>query len=117
MRPKLALIAAGLAIVGLVGCTSVPPVGEIPAEIANAKTAADHQRIAAYFAQKAASYDAEAAQHEEMARSYVGGPRREQHMPAMAVHCRSLRDQFVVAAREARALEQAHRQLATGAAE
>ena len=110
MRIALAPILAGIAFLTLAACTSVPPVSEIPANIANATTAVDHQRIAAYFAQKAASYDAEAAWHEKMALSYAGRPKGD--LAAMAAHCRSLREQFVNAAKDARTLEQAHRQLA-----
>ncbi|MBT9522305.1 MAG: hypothetical protein IV101_15635, partial [Dechloromonas sp.] len=66
--------------------------------------------IAAYFAEKAASYDAEAAWHEKMALSYAGRPKGD--LAAMMAHCRSLKEQFTNAARDARTLEQAHRQLA-----
>lgn len=111
MRTKSILVS--LALITLAACTSVPPVSEIPANIANATTAADHQRIADYFAQKAASYDAEAAWHEKMALSYTARPKGD--LAAMISHCRSLRDQFASAAKEARALEQAHRQLASSA--
>ncbi len=110
MRAKFTRVLASLALVTLAACTSVPPVSEIPASIANATTPADHQRIADYFAGKAASYDAEAAWHEKMALSYTGRPKGD--LPAMISHCRTLRDQFANAAKEARALEQAHRQLA-----
>ena len=41
MRIALAPILAGIAILTLTACTSVPSVGEIPASIANATTAAD----------------------------------------------------------------------------
>lgn len=122
MKLKTILLAS-LALITLVACTSVPPVSEIPESIANATTAADHQRIADHFAQKAASYDAEAAWHEraalsysrEVAPSYFG---RSKHDPsAMISHCRKLREQFVNSAIDARALEQAHRQLAAGVGE
>jgi len=112
MRTKIPFVLASLALLTLVACTSIPPVSEIPASIANATTAADHQRIADYFAQKAASYDAEAALHEKMALSY-GSTRPRADPAAMMSHCRSMRDQFASAAKEARALEQAHRQLSS----
>ena len=113
MRIALAPILAGIAFLTLTACTSVPSVGEIPASIANATTAAEHQRIAAYFAEKAASYDAEAAWHEKMAFSYAARPKGD--LAAMQSHCRSLKEQFDNAARDARTLEQAHRQLAGSA--
>ena len=58
MRISLAPVLSGIALLILAACTSVPSVSEIPEAIANATTAADHQRIADHFAQKAASYDA-----------------------------------------------------------
>jgi len=111
MHTKFASIVASLALITLAACTSVPPVSEMPASIANATTAADHQKIADYFAQKAVSYDAEAAWHGKMALAYAGRPKGD--LPAMQSHCRSLQEQFANAAKEARALEQAHRQLAS----
>lgn len=111
MRIALAPVLAGIALITLAACTSIPPISEIPESIANARTAADHQRIADYFAQKAASYDAESAWHGKMAFTYAGRPRTD--LAAMMSHCRALQEQFANAAKEARALEQAHRQLAS----
>ncbi len=122
MKLKIIFLAS-LALVTLAACTAIPPTSEIPASIANATTAADHQRIANHFAQKAASYDAEAAWHEraalayssEVPLSYSGRSKRDPS--AMILHCRKLREQFVNSAIDARALEQAHRQLAAGVGE
>lgn len=111
MRTKFLFVS--LVLTTLSACTSVPPASEIPASIANASTAADHQRIADYFARKAAAYDAEAAWHEKMARTYAGRPRSD--YASMASHCHSLRDKFSSAAKEARELEQGHRQMASSA--
>ncbi|MBI5920674.1 MAG: hypothetical protein HY847_03385 [Betaproteobacteria bacterium] len=96
-----------LAVLILAACSSAPLVSEIPESIANAKTAADHERIADYFAQKAASYEAEALLHEKMPQSYQGHPRYD--FGAMNSHCRELQKQLNAAAREAKALEQVHR--------
>lgn len=106
-------LVAGLVLLALSACTSVPPAAQIPESITTARTASDHQRIADYFARKAASYEAEAVLHEKMGRSYGGRPRGD---PATwAAHCRSLQQRFAAAAQDARALEQAHRQLAAAA--
>ncbi len=110
MRTKFVLGLAGLALLALAACTSVPPVADIPEAVARATTAADHQRIADYFAQKAAGYDAEARLHEKMPQSYLGRPKYD--FAAMNAHCLELQNQFKGAAREARALEKAHRDLA-----
>lgn len=104
-------ILVGIILAGLVGCTSVgPPAHDIPAAIANASGPADHQKIADYFERQALSYDAEAAQHDSLARSYINRTRGDS--ASMASHCRALRDQFVAAAKEARALAREHRQVA-----
>jgi hypothetical protein len=109
MRIELAF--AGMLLIGLVGCTTVgPTANDIPASIATATTPGDHLKIADYFTQKAVDYDAEAARHELMARSYYGRPKGESG--SMTSHCRTLRDQFASAAKEARAISQEHRQVA-----
>lgn len=110
MRKYLALGMIGISLLTLGACTTVPPVSDIPAAIANASTPADHQKIAEYFAGKAASYDAEVAFHEKMGRSYVGRTRSDPS--SWIAHCNNLKQKFAEAAEEARALERAHRQLA-----
>lgn len=110
MKSRLGVLVVTLIFVTLAACSSVPSANDIPASIANASTPADHQRIADYFAQKAASYESEAALHEKMATAYAGRPKFDR--PAIAAHCRSLRDQFANAAKEAHQLADAHRQLA-----
>jgi hypothetical protein len=114
MRAKILTIMTSLAVAALVaGCASVPTADQIPANITNARTAADHQRIADFFAQKAASYDAEADSHKKMGRSYTARPKGEPS--SMIAHCQRLQEQFIAAAGEARELEKAHRQLANTA--
>lgn len=109
MRAGLAVLASFVLVIAS-ACSSVPPASEIPASIASASTAADHLRIADYFAVKARGYEAEAKFHETMPRSYIGHPRYD--FAGMTAHCRELQKQLGAAAREARALEQAHRELA-----
>ena len=110
LKRNIAILIAG-GLLTLAACTSIPPISELPENIANATTAADHQRIADYYAKKAASYDAEAAWHEKMAYTYAGRPRGD--LSAMMSHCRALKEDFINAAKEVRALEEAHRQLAS----
>lgn len=108
-------VLVALLLAGLAGCTTVGPSVDMPATIVNASTAADHQKIAEYFEQKARSYDAEAAQHDLLARAYINRTRGD---PAsMTSHCRALRDQFAAAAKEARALAVEHRQVAAKGAQ
>lgn len=110
MGTKFWLAAVSLFV--LVGCTTVgPALNEIPPSIANASTPAEHEKIAAFYELKAQSYDTEAAWHERMAMSYSGRPKSD--MGAMSAHCRTLRDQFVGAAKTARMLAQEHRAMGT----
>lgn len=111
---KIAHAINAVVLIALAGCTSVPPAGLVPETISRAETSAEHLQIADYYSRKAASYDAEAAWHEKMAHSYLGRPKGDP--AAMAAHCRSLSLQFTNSAREARALEDAHRQLARSVA-
>lgn len=115
MRTKLSSSLAGLGLLALAACTAVPPpVSEMPDSIANAMTTAEHQGAADFFARKAASYEAEAVWHEKMSRAYATRPKGD--AAAMASHCRSIQAYFNGAAKDARALEQAHRQLAASTA-
>lgn len=108
------LFLGSLVLIGLTACTSVPPVGDMPASIANATSASDHQRIADFFTEKAAKYDAEAVWHGKAANVYYAS-RPKGDPIAMRAHCLSLQEQFTNAAKEARALADAHHQLAVGA--
>lgn len=108
MRTRTSLIS--LVLLALVGCSSVPPVGESPADVATASTPSEHRRIADFFSRKAINYDAEAALHERMAISYATRPKGD--VQAMVAHCRSLRDHLLAAAKDARDLEREHRLLA-----
>jgi len=111
MKARFGVLIIALALVTVAACSSVPSANDIPASIANASTPADHQRIADFFTQKAANYEIEAAWHEKMALSYTNRPKGD--LPSMIAHCRTLRDQFANAAKEARLLADAHRQLAS----
>lgn len=87
---------AAMLLVALAGCAAVPsPASDIPAAIGNASGPADHQRIADYFEGKARAYDAEAAQHDLIARTNMNRTRGD--FASMLSHCRALRDQFVAA--------------------
>lgn len=92
----------------LAACTMIP-APDFPDAVASASTAADHRRIADFYGQKASSYEAEAAEHEKNANSYGGYPRGP---VSFVSHCHSLQEGFAAAAKEARSLEKAHRQLA-----
>lgn len=112
MRPIK--LATGFLVVGLLaGCTTVGPVDDVPAAVASAKTAEDHQRLAAYFENKAKRYTTEAAEHASLARGYERGfGGRADKGASAAAHCRGLEREFQAAAADARALAQLHREFA-----
>jgi len=111
MKRSLGTTLAGVALILTLGaCSSTPPVAEMPEFISSASTASDHQRIADYFAKKAAGYEAEAKQHEKMVTAYSGRPKGD--VGVWASHCGALKVKLKEAAQEARALEKGHRDLA-----
>ena len=84
--------------------------------VATAQTAADHVRLQKHFLAVAAKYDAEAAEHTDLAQSY-----RKPHVgrllpgsyPKKAEHCDRLTQTLREAAKEARALAAEHEQMVT----
>ena len=111
-------IAGSMLLLGLLaGCTTVKPEADLPDALASARSPVEHAQAAEHFAKKAKRYEADADFHARLGRSYVGGGRAgPEKQAAMASHCRALETQLREAAREARELEKAHRELAeTGA--
>lgn len=68
-------IIAVLGLVALLGMGSLPARAEdmdMTAKISAAKTAADHEAIAADYAKQAASLKEDAERHDKMAKGYMG---------------------------------------------
>jgi hypothetical protein len=111
------IMFVGVLTLGLLaGCTTTPTLNDVPATLSVAKTPTDHQRLAAFFEDKAKRYEAEAAQHDRWADQYQAGAGtggRADRGFAMAAHCRQLRDQFLQAAEQSRMLARAHVDIAT----
>jgi hypothetical protein len=85
---------------------------ELGRMIASAKTAADHEAIAAVYERMAAAAKAESEMHEKMGGEYKkvgGGLIEKQHLDE---HCRSLAELYAKIARENEALAKAHREMA-----
>ncbi len=108
--------AIGLAL----GAEPVSPMSkaEVKELISKSSTAEDHHRIAAYFKQKADVMDAEAAEHEDLAREYSNGrPTAGQIKHPMssktAAHCRYFAQAARKAATEDRALAAAKKRWRT----
>ena len=113
-------IAAVTALVGVLALPSVPVGAEedfdLDKAIAAAKTAADHEAIAAHYDEEAIAAAEKAAKHRKMAASYKkkGGPEIAKWQ--LDLHCERLAESFEKAAAESAALALMHRQLAKGPA-
>ena len=105
------------------GAVLLLPASRLPAEeqmdmekmISSAKTAADHEALAAEYESEAAAAKAKAAEHREMAESYkkLGGAAiGKLHLDE---HCERLAKSYEKAAMEYEALAKAHREMAKAA--
>jgi len=83
---------------------------------ANAKTAADHTKLAKHYEAKAAEYEASAKEHEELAKEYdthpTGHDQKHPMMALTAAHCRTFAESNRKAAAEAREIGKAHEAMA-----
>ncbi len=97
---------------------TLPAVADVTeAQIAAAKTPADHEAIAKSYDADAAAAQAEASKHEAMARAYgtAGGPKKT-GPNSMVRHCERLVKSYTDAAADYRALAAEHRSMAQDAA-
>jgi hypothetical protein len=89
---------------------------ELKKLVATASTPQDHERIAKHFDAKAAQYEADAKDHEELAAEYATSPNgHEQKHPMSgltAEHCRYFAKEARRAAEEARKVAADHRAMA-----
>ena len=89
---------------------------ELKSQIAGAKTAQDHERIAKHFDALADQLEAEATEHKELAAQYKANPTMQEMKHPMsgqtAGHCQYFADELFKAARSARQLAADHRELA-----
>lgn len=113
---SVALLAAILAVGALApAALSAGEDADLETRISSAKTAADHEAIAAVYEQQAAEAAAAAAEHTKMEESYkqAGGALIEkQHIDA---HCRSLASLYRKVEQENKALAKAHAAMAKDA--
>jgi hypothetical protein len=84
---------------------------EIEKMIATAKSAADHEAIAAHYEREASDARAKAEQHKTMEGEYrnAGGPAAKERLPD---HCARLVKEYQAQAKTYAAMAQAHRDLA-----
>jgi hypothetical protein len=85
------------------------------AQIASARTPADHEAIAQAYEAEAAVAESTAQGHDKMAQTYRIGGAPKGSSAAMASHCDRLATSYRTAATEYRALASEHRKLATAA--
>jgi hypothetical protein len=113
----LAIAALSLGILLLPGASPLTAEEHMDMEkmISAAKTAADHEAIAAQYEREAAAARAEAAEHRKMAESYkkVGGAGiGKLHLDA---HCEKLAKSYDEVAQQDEELAKAHREMAKSA--
>ena len=85
---------------------------DLSAKIAAAKTAADHEAIAAEFEQEAKDLEAKAALHADMAKHYGMEQYAHQRKPSLRKHCEDLSASLKKAAQQAAEMAKLHRELA-----
>lgn len=82
-----------------------------------ANTPDDHMKLSRHFTALAAKYDAEAADHRELAAAYRKAPTASETKrpgaPDTAAHCERFAQSTATAAKEAQALAAAHERMAT----
>ena len=89
---------------------------EVKALVANAKTAADHMRLAHHYNAMAAKHEAEALDHEALAVEYTKNPQlgasKHTMAPNTAEHCKYFAGHCRNAAKEMRAMAAMHEEMA-----
>jgi hypothetical protein len=117
---RTALLAGVLAMVGAIVSAPAGAEGTLMSKselknlIANAKTAADQEKLAAHFDARAAQLEADAKDHDELAQDYKRNPpvSRRVEKSQSAEHCRDLAKDYAKAAQDARRLAADHRAMA-----
>ena len=117
LRPRLTI--AVVFVILFVGLLSVEGNAqklsrkEVKTLIATAKTASDHERLAAYYRDEAASLTAEESEHEEELKEYYANSSRYPgKYPSIGDHCRELAGYYKMAAHTALVMADVHGQLA-----
>jgi hypothetical protein len=85
---------------------------DLGAKIAAAKTAADHEAIAAEFEQEGKDLEAKAALHADMAKHYGMEQYAHQRKPSLKKHCDDLSASLKKAAGQAKEMAKLHHELA-----
>src|SRR4029453_3247803 len=120
-KTMLALVAILSVLCLSAGRTSAQPATTTDAMISGAKTAADHEALAAQYDKDAADAKAKAAEHRKMGEAYhshaVGGGKATAGITAMPQHCASLAKSYDDQAQMYTAMAEAEREAAKAAKE
>jgi hypothetical protein len=111
------LSAVAVALVLTSGASAATGGSVTPAQIAAAKTPAEHEAIAKQYDAEAAAAEAQAKEHEMMVQSYEVAHNNPKNAMAhsMVVHCKNLVKEYKEAAANYKALAAEHRKMATEA--
>jgi hypothetical protein len=113
MNRFVEMMSAGAVAILLSGGASAAEPVVTPAQIAAARTPADHEAIAAAYDKEAAVLEAKAGEHEQMAKAYSSaGTKTGMDSASMHAHCAKLARQYSAAAAENRELAKQHRAMA-----
>ena len=120
MKRVIAVLIGTLALMaGSVAAAERPKLlskKEVKELLSKASTPQDHRRIADHYEAKAKQYEAEAAEHAEMAKMFRAQPTAsETKRPGAAdtaAHCEAMAESLTNAAKEARAMAASHEQMA-----
>ncbi len=104
------IAALGLSL-GTLSATGAVPT---PAEIAAAKTPAEHEAIARAYEAEAKALEKMAAKHKDLGQTYSTQAGGKAPQASQAKHCDSVASALEAAAREERALAEEHHKMAKG---
>jgi hypothetical protein len=107
----LLVLSFGTALVVL-PASRVVGQADLPAKVAAAKTAADHEAIAAELDKEAKDLEAKAALHADMAKHYAMNQYAHTTKPSLKKHCEDLSASLKKAAEGAKEMAKLHRELA-----
>ena len=110
-RSAAVLLLAGIALSGCAAIATAPSPA-LQQRIETARTRADHEALAKYYADQAAAARGKVAEHRQMATGYqgmVGGGRGGGSMPA---HCNAIASSFEGIAAQFDGMAAGHRQMA-----
>lgn len=111
--PILFVVMLGVALLTVltIPASRVAAQTDLSTKIAAAKTAADHEAIAAEFEQEAKDLEARAALHAAMAKHYDMDQYAHTNKPRLKKHCQDLSASLRKAAEQAREMAKLHHEI------